>query len=57
MERKELEDYVERSQSLLESSPRMDEQNTQRKVIEPLLELLGWEMLSPEVELEYSVQM
>jgi predicted type IV restriction endonuclease len=57
MERKELEDYVERSQSLLESSPQMDEQNTQRKVIEPLLELLGWEMLSPEVELEYSVQM
>ncbi|MCU4799749.1 type I restriction enzyme HsdR N-terminal domain-containing protein [Halobacteria archaeon HArc-gm2] len=35
----------------------MDEQNTRRKIIEPLLELLGWDMLSAEVELEYSVQM
>ena len=57
MDRDELEIYIERSQSLLESSPQMDEQNTQRKLVEPLLELLGWEMLSPEVELEYSVKM
>ncbi|MFC6734462.1 type I restriction enzyme HsdR N-terminal domain-containing protein [Haladaptatus sp. DYSN1] len=35
----------------------MDEQNTKRKIIEPLLELLGWDMLSADVELEYSVQM
>lgn len=35
----------------------MDEQNTKRKIIEPLIELLGWDMLSSEVELEYSVQM
>jgi len=35
----------------------MDEQNTKRKIIEPLLELLGWNMLSSDVELEYSVQM
>jgi hypothetical protein len=35
----------------------MDEQNTRWKLIEPLLEALGWEMLSAEVELEYSVQM
>lgn len=35
----------------------MDEQNTKRKVIEPLIELLGWDILSKEVELEYSVQM
>lgn len=35
----------------------MDEQNTKRKVIEPLIELLGWNILSTDVELEYSVQM
>lgn len=57
MKTERLADYVEQSQSLIEVSPQMDEQNTKRKLIEPLLELLGWDMLSPEVELEYSVQM
>lgn len=49
--------YSERSSSLIEDAPQMDEQNTKRKIIEPLLELLGWDMLSSDVELEYSVQM
>lgn len=53
----ELGDYIERSRSLVDSSPQMDEQNTRRKLIEPLLEILGWDMLSEDVELEYSVQM
>lgn len=57
MEREELEGYVDQSQSLLAASPQMNEQNTRRKIIEPLLELLGWDMLSTDVELEYSVQM
>lgn len=57
MNEEELEAYVEQSQSLIDSSPQMDEQNTRRKLIEPLLELLGWNMLSADVELEYSVQM
>lgn len=55
--REALSEYVERSSELIDESPQMDEQNTKRKVIEPLIELLGWEMLSSEVELEYSVQM
>lgn len=55
--REDLSDYVERSSDLIEESPQMDEQNTKRKVIEPLIELLGWDILSTEVELEYSVQM
>lgn len=57
METDELAEYVGQSQSLIDASPQMDEQNTRRKLIEPLIELLGWDMLSPEVELEYSVQM
>lgn len=57
MEKEELEEYVDQSQSLLESSPQMNEQNTRRKIIEPLIELLGWDMLSADIELEYSVQM
>jgi len=35
----------------------MDEENTKRKIIEPLIDLLGWDILSADVELEYSVQM
>lgn len=53
----DLSDYAERSSTLIEQSPQMDEQNTKRKIIEPLIELLGWDILSADVELEYSVQM
>jgi hypothetical protein len=53
----DLTTYSERSVALIEESPQMDEQNTKRKIIEPLIELLGWDILSSEVELEYSVQM
>lgn len=52
-----LSEYSKRSAVLLEESPQMDEENTKRKVIEPLIELLGWDILSSDVELEYSVQM
>ena len=55
--REELSDYAERSSGLIEDSPQMDEENTKRKIIEPLIDLLGWEILSSDVELEYSVQM
>ena len=53
----ELAEYVEASERLLAASPQMDESNTKTKVIEPLLEILGWEVVSGAVELEYSVQM
>ncbi|MDL0128750.1 type I restriction enzyme HsdR N-terminal domain-containing protein [Halobacterium salinarum] len=55
--REELSEYAERSAGLIEDSPQMDEENTKRKIIEPLIELLGWDILSSDVELEYSVQM
>ncbi|MFA1612178.1 type I restriction enzyme HsdR N-terminal domain-containing protein [Halobellus rubicundus] len=57
MLREELVEYAERSSNLIEDSPQMDEENTKRKVIEPLIETLGWDILSSDVELEYSVQM
>ena len=53
----DLSDYAERSSMLIEESPQMDEQNTKRKIIEPLIDILGWDILSTDVELEYSVQM
>jgi hypothetical protein len=53
----ELSEYAERSAGLINDSPQMDEENTKRKVIEMLIEVLGWNILSSDVELEYSVQM
>lgn len=56
MKKKELERYIERSKKILEDSPQMDEANTKKKIIEPLIELLGWDLYSSEVKLEYQVQ-
>jgi hypothetical protein len=56
MDESDVAAYVERSEPLIESSPQMDEQNTKAKLIRPLIELLGWDVYSSEVELEYSMQ-
>jgi hypothetical protein len=32
------------------------EANTKKKIIEPLLEMLGWDLLSNEVQLEYPIR-
>jgi hypothetical protein len=49
--------YVDQSQTLLEASPQMDEENTKVKLIQPFVDLLGWNFYSTEVQLEYTVQM
>lgn len=53
----DISEYKDRSLSLIDDSPQMDEQNTRRKIIEPLIGILGWDILSSGVELEYSVRM
>ena len=53
----EVSEYVERSQQLLETSPQMNEENTKTRLVHPFLELLGWDLYSTEVELEYTVPM
>jgi hypothetical protein len=57
MDRNEIEEYVQRCQQLLESSPQMDEENTKVKLVQPFLELLGWDLYSTEVALEYKIPM
>jgi len=57
MDLDEVAEYVERSQQLLEASPQMNEQNTKVRLVQPLLELLGWDLYSTEVELEYTIPM
>jgi hypothetical protein len=53
----EVQEYVDRSQQLIEASPQMDEENTKVRLIQPFLELLGWDFYSTEVELEYTIPM
>jgi predicted type IV restriction endonuclease len=57
MDRDEIEEYVHRCQQLIESSPQMDEENTKVKLVQPFLELLGWNLYSTEVALEYTIPM
>ncbi|WP_311170508.1 type I restriction enzyme HsdR N-terminal domain-containing protein [Halobellus ordinarius] len=57
MDRQDVDEYVERSQQLIEASPQMDEENTKVRLVQPFLELLGWDFYSTEVELEYTVPM
>ncbi|WP_135830151.1 type I restriction enzyme HsdR N-terminal domain-containing protein [Halorussus halobius] len=57
MDRNGVNEYVKRCQQLIESSPQMDEENTKVKLVQPFLELLGWDLYSTEVSLEYTVPM
>jgi hypothetical protein len=57
MDRNEIDEYVDRCQQLIESSPQMDEENTKVKLVQPFLELLGWDLYSTEVALEYKIPM
>jgi len=57
MDRKDVDEYVDRCQQLIESSPQMDEENTKVKLVQPFLELLGWDLYSTEVSLEYTIPM
>ena len=57
MDRQKINEYVDRSHQLIESSPQMDEENTKVKLVQPFLELLGWNLYSTEVALEYTVPM
>jgi hypothetical protein len=57
MDREGIDEYVRRCQQLIESSPQMDEENTKVKLVQPFLELLGWDLYSTEVALEYTIPM
>ena len=57
MDQKDVDEYVDRCQQLIESSPQMDEENTKVKLVQPFLQLLGWNLYSTEVALEYTIPM
>lgn len=55
MDRDAVAEYVERSQSTIESSPQMGEATTKAAVLRDFLDLLDWQIPS-NTELEYSVK-
>jgi hypothetical protein len=57
MDRQQIDDYVTRSRQIVERSPEMNEETTKVRLVQPFLELLGWDCHSTEVELEYTVPM
>lgn len=56
MDERAVAEYVEQSRQLVDASPQMDEENTKVRLVQPFLELLGWDLRSTEVELEYTVR-
>lgn len=55
MDKDAVKEYVERSQSTIESSPQMGEATTKAAVLRNFLDLLNWQIPS-NTELEYSVK-
>jgi hypothetical protein len=55
MDREAVREYVERAQSVIDTSPQMDEANTKAAILRNFLELLGWE-IPTNTQLEYSVK-
>jgi hypothetical protein len=57
MNRQQVDDYVTRCQQIVQRAPEMNEETTKVRLVQPFLELLGWDCHSTAVELEYTVPM
>lgn len=56
MDREAVKSFVSRSRTALNDSPAMGVRNTQLRVIEPFLSLLGWDVRSGDVEAAYEAR-
>ena len=56
MDEDAVAEYVDQSEGLIDACPQMDEETTKVRLVHPFLELLGWDLRSTEVELEYTVR-
>jgi hypothetical protein len=55
MNREDVREYIQHSESIFESSPQMDEANTKAAVLRDFLDLLGW-TIPTNTKLEYPVE-
>jgi len=54
---KELEEYVRKAKEFIENNPNINEQDTKTVLVDPLIEILGWDKFKNEVKTEYPIQM
>jgi len=55
MNREDVRNYIQRSESVFDASPQMDEANTKAAVLRDFLDLLGWK-IPTNTKLEYPVE-
>ena len=55
MDREAVKEYVKHAQTIMDSSPQMDEANTKAAILRDFIELLDWE-IPTNTQLEYSVK-
>jgi len=51
----ELREYVQRAQEFIENNPNSNEPDTKNILVDPLIDLLGWDKFRNEVKVEYKV--
>lgn len=57
MDHGDVEHYVDQSTEVLDTTAELDEMTTRTKLVDPFIQLLGWDLYSSEVDLEYAIQM
>lgn len=55
--RDDLTEYVKLAESIIADAPQMGETNTKEMLVRRFIEVLGWQFLPSEVQLEYAVRM
>lgn len=56
MSSSEVDDFVDYAKPVIDRSPQMNEETTKARIIQPLLERLGWD-ITKDIELEFSISM
>ena len=57
LDKGELEVYVEKAKEFIENNPNINEQETKTVLVDPLIEILGWDKFRSEVKVEYPIHM
>ena len=57
LDEKGLEKYVQKAKEFIENNPNINEQETKTVLVDPLIEILGWDKFKSEVKAEHPIQM
>ena len=57
LDEKGLEKYVQKAKEFIENNPNINEQETKTVLVDPLIDILGWDKFKSEVKAEYPIQM